>query len=152
MALATLDQYRNTPGTPPVTDDDALQLLLDDATARVDELTLTAVFTTDAQGLPVDPRVAGALARATVKQAAHQITHLEDSDGIPQGAMTLGPLVLPATTGMEARYSADAVTILRTSGLLGGHVLTSRRAWLAPSHMGEYLAGGDGSGYYGAAE
>lgn len=141
MSLATLAQYRDTPGVPPVPDDAALQLLLDDATARVDELTLTAVFATDVTGQPVDPRVASALARATVKQAAHQMTHGADADGVPEGAMTLGPLVLPATTGMEARYSADAVTVLRTSGLMGTHVLANRGALLAPSHLGEYVPG-----------
>jgi hypothetical protein len=148
MSLATLAQYRDTPGTPPVPDDAALQLLLDDATARVDELTLTAVFATDAQGLPVDPRVASALARATVKQAAHQIAHADDeaASGIAQGALTLGPLVLPATTGQEARYSPDAVTVLRTSGLLGGHVLSGRGAIMAPSHLGEYVPATYGGG------
>lgn len=125
MAYATPTEYRARPGVPAVPDDDQLQQLLDDASARLDELTVTAVYATDVYGMPTDVGVASAFRQACITQAAHmQNTPQEDQDGIPQGQMTLGPLTLPATTGTASRYASSALASLRGAGLISSIVLT----------------------------
>lgn len=125
MAYATPTEYRARPGVPAITDDAQLQQLLQDASDRLDELTVTAVYATDANGMPTEVGVVSAFRQACITQAAHMhVTPEEEQEGVPQGQMTLGPLTLPATSGGAARYASSALASLRGAGLISSAVLT----------------------------
>lgn len=96
------------------------------ASRVVDELLLTAVYATDAAGMPTDPVVAEALTRATCAQAAYQAA-LGDPAGVGAGHISQASIgsisftrAAPGSQGSTpGRYSPQAVQILRQAGLLG---------------------------------
>lgn len=106
--------------------------LLVQATRRVDELLIAAVYPVDGDGMPTDPRVAEALRDATCAQVAWFV-ELGDEQG--SGAaerysmVRIGDVQLSggsASAGADGRFAPDTVRILRGAGLLSGH------PWVVP--------------------
>jgi len=119
MAYATPAQYRATPGTPDVDDDDLLAQRLQDASDTLDGLLIGATYPVDAAGEPTTAGVASLFQRLTITQAAYAA-----------GGGTLGPLQLPAGgSGSDDRYAPAVLTQLRASGLLTTQVLGVWPRW-----------------------
>ncbi|MDF5756656.1 hypothetical protein [Spongiactinospora sp. TRM90649] len=97
------------------------------ASERIDELLLGAVYPTDEDGRPVEDDVREALMRATCAQAAWQVT-VGDPYGVASAfkSVSIGSVKLDreasTSTGAQ-RYAQDALSILRTAGLLPGSII-----------------------------
>jgi hypothetical protein len=110
--------------------------LLVQATRRVDELLIAAVYRVDQDGMPTDPDVAAALRNATCAQAAwFEETGDEQGSGIAErySSVRIGNVQLAgpgegssSSSSSDGRFAPDAVRILRLAGLLNGH------PWVVP--------------------
>ncbi|MEE2041278.1 hypothetical protein Q8791_29040 [Nocardiopsis sp. CT-R113] len=119
---ATVEDLGAFLGPAAVVPEDAEQLL-DQASEVVDELLLSARYAVDAAGMPTDPDVAEALARATCAQAVY----IDDSGdrtgaGSQWSSASLGGASYVRATGGPGPmgHAPRAVRILRTAGLCRG--------------------------------
>ena len=105
---------------------------LREASAQVDQMLLTAIYQTDSDEKPVDPRIAEALMNATCAQALHVHEYGDEvtirESGIP---VSLGPLSLGGRRGSSSGGASDtpvwapqSVAFLTGAGLIVGPVLT----------------------------
>lgn len=126
MAYATAAEYASATHQEVPTGDQlqTLEDRLQGASDRLDDLTVAAVYPVDRFGMPTTAAVADAFRAATIAQARWQSEH---GDALPgeQGAMQLGTLQLPATSAADAKYSPEAVAILRRAGLLSTAVVSA---------------------------
>lgn len=135
---ATTADYANAIHEAPETGTN-LRRVLRVASARVDEMTMTAIYATDSvTELPTDAAVTVALRDATVLQAGYQV-EIGDPYGVgatdDYQSVTAGGITLTrgssgnggaSTTG---RYSAEAYEVLRAAGLTGTSPLPVGSAW-----------------------
>lgn len=136
---ATSADYANAIHETPATGTN-MRRVLRVASARVDEMVLTAIYDTDSVTLlPTDSAVTVALRDATVAQAAHQIG-TDDPYGIgaeKYQSVTAGGISLSRGQGRggvsssTGRWSPEAREILRAAGLTGGSPLPGPVAWYA---------------------
>lgn len=118
-AYATADDYIDYTGKPGPADIDRW---LARASERVDELLSNAIYETDAEGFPADPKLRDAVRRATCAQAAWTIA-VGDEFGtasafkdVSMGSVRLSRV--DTKTGEAPRYAQDAVSILLSAGFL----------------------------------
>lgn len=119
----TADYARWLQAAPPVGAARSLRV----ASERVDELLRTAVYQTDAEGLPVDQEQRDALRWATCAQADYQRAigdpygrgALGTLTSVSIGSVSIGRGVTASGTTAPPRYSDQAVSYLATAGLLG---------------------------------
>jgi hypothetical protein len=100
---------------------------LERASERIDELLLCAVYRVDDDGRPTDPKEREAIVRATCAQAAWS-REVGDKYGVASAfkSVRIGSVQLDRAGSGESgppRYAQDAVSILRTAGLLPGFVI-----------------------------
>ncbi|MEV6033570.1 hypothetical protein AB0L65_20615 [Nonomuraea sp. NPDC052116] len=129
VVYATADDYAAyTAKTAP----DGIEASLARASERVDELLIGAVYATNEQEMPTDPKERDAIMRATCAQAAWMI-----ATGDPYGVASafkdiqIGSVRLGRANGGEAgpaRHAPDASRILHTAGLLPGYAFDTT-AW-----------------------
>lgn len=121
---ATPEQLAEQTGQPAPAD---AERLLRRASEDVDDALKTALYLTDADGMPTDPAIVDALAAATVAQAEYVIEQGGDDTGAAGqwDSVSIGPVAMGGRRGGPA--TPDAVDIgpraLRTlyrSGLLPG--------------------------------
>lgn len=135
---ATTTDYANAIHEAPETGTN-LRRVLRVASARVDEMTMTAIFATDSvTELPTDAAVAVALRDATVLQAAYQC-EIGDPYGLSTAdeyqSVTAGGITLTRGQGQggasstSGRWSAEAYEKLRAAGLTGTSPLPVGSAW-----------------------
>lgn len=133
-AYATSADYANAIHETPTTGVN-LRRVLRVASARVDEMLVTAIYETDTVTLlPTDTAVAAAMRDATCLQAQHQI---ESGDPYGTGSadeyqqVTAGGITLTrgqgqgGSTSLPTRWGSDAYEKLRSAGLTGGTPLPS---------------------------
>lgn len=128
---ATLEDLREFIGkTPPSSIGDAQ---LREASEVVDEILLTAIYRTNAEGVAACVATRDAIRDATCAQALHTDEYGSESELAAQGgAVSLGPLSLPAINsggskgsgGGVGPWSPRAIRILRGQGLIVGPVLS----------------------------
>lgn len=125
--MADLRQYATTAeyAASPLTDGTTTDRALVAASLDVDTLLTTAVYATDANGLPTDTDVADAIRDATIAQAQYA-AGLGDNANVGAGRITqaqIGSVSFQrrGSGGQDTpgRYSPQAVQILRQAGLLG---------------------------------
>ncbi|MER6505895.1 hypothetical protein ABT158_03740 [Nonomuraea sp. NPDC001636] len=100
---------------------------LERASERIDELLLCAVYRVGGDGSPADAKERKAITRATCAQAAWSRA-VGDPYGVASafGTVKIGSVQLERVGGgatSPPRYAQDAVSILRTAGLLPGYVI-----------------------------
>ena len=127
MAYATHTNLTGAGSSVVIPDD--TWYTLDTASARIDEILIGAVYDVAVHGMPTDADVIDTLKRATVAQALFMLQG-GDETGQTAGlqSQTIGRTAWTrkATTGrVGTAYAPDAVTILRTAGLLP----TTARRW-----------------------
>ncbi|GGW67940.1 hypothetical protein [Streptomyces griseoloalbus] len=121
---ATPEQYTAWTGQQPPADIDRL---LARASEDVDSALTTAVYVTDALGMPTEPAIVQALADATCAQVEYQRATGDDGTGAAGrwGSVSLGPVSLgdrrdgPAAAG-DVDMAPRAHRVLRRAGLLPG--------------------------------
>ncbi|MEV5086875.1 hypothetical protein AB0N18_02810 [Streptomyces griseoincarnatus] len=121
---ATPEQFTAWTGQQPPAD---IERLLARASEDVDAALVTAVYATDALGMPTDPRVIQALADATCAQVEYQQATGDDGTGAAGrwGSVSLGPVSLgdrrdgPTAAG-DVDLAPRAHRTLRGAGLLPG--------------------------------
>lgn len=121
---ATAADYTTFTGDPAP---EGIESLLYRASRLVESLTITARYTVDADHLPTDALVREAFKDATCAQAAW-FDETGDTSGASAryNSMSLGNLSLSGggtgsatnTSASDSRYAPEAVSILRTAGLL----------------------------------
>jgi hypothetical protein len=122
MAYATHEEFTAflDPDSPPA----HARRLLDTASDQVDELLLNAVYEVDAEGNPVSPKVADALAKATIYQAHYLMTTGDETgananvSSMSQGGLSIARSFGANGSGKTPRYSENAIGALRREGLL----------------------------------
>lgn len=105
-------------------------LLLARATARVDELLLTAVYHVDDRGRATHPAVAKAIVDATCAQAAWfgetgddtASGYIERHGDVKIGNVQVSGIAAMRADGADPRFAPDTVRILAAAGLLSGRV------------------------------
>lgn len=117
-STAQLSAYLDGP-TP-----DGARRLLRRASAKVDELLLTATYRTDTAGMPVDAPVAAALAEATCAQVEWWGETGDDGTGAVAAlaGARIGTVQLPGKAGTGdgiPEYAPAAVSALRRANLTG---------------------------------
>ncbi|WP_113705369.1 hypothetical protein [Nonomuraea lactucae] len=104
---------------------DGIAAALARASERIDELLLGAVYNTDDNEMPTDPKEREAIMRATCAQAAWSLA-LGDPYGVASAFkdVQIGSVRLGGrnTDGGPPRHAPDAARILHTAGLLPGYV------------------------------
>ena len=123
---ATPADLNGPPWRAAVTNDDATDLLMQ-ATPLLEELTKTAVYTTNAQGLPTDPVIAAAFKDAACAQAKYFL----DTGDITGAAgrfntISLGSFSVSGGTAGSVnnqtaavqRFAPQATQILANAGLI----------------------------------
>jgi|SRR5689334_23345 len=125
---ATTGDYANSPYSTSVPDSTiSMRRALLVASARIDELISTAIYTTDDTTLlPTDSAVATALRDATVAQAAYAIgtgdaygLGVEQYQSVSVGGISLTRGSTSAGSSVPGRYAPQAMEILRAAGLTG---------------------------------
>ncbi|CAL9607327.1 hypothetical protein SUDANB95_05516 [Actinosynnema sp. ALI-1.44] len=118
---ADLIAYGAPPGTVLPTGPEATRQLTR-ASARVDELLLTALYTTDTNGMPTKAAVVQALKDATCAQVVWWATGAGDETGAASRwtDVGIGSLKLSSKSAVggdsSQRYAPDAVAHLRSAG------------------------------------
>ncbi|MFF4467966.1 hypothetical protein ACFYZ3_00255 [Streptomyces sp. NPDC001599] len=101
--------------------------VLDRASDDIDGLLIGAVYDTDADGMPTDPKVQAALRKATLAQAEY-LVETKDLTGAQRqwGTLTVGEVSYArGTSGQEpGRIAPAALQALRVSGALNRWVVT----------------------------
>lgn len=122
VVYATAADYAAFTGKPAP---EGIDASLARASERIDELLIGAVYDTDDQEMPTDPRERDAITRATCAQAAWML-----ATGDPYGVaaafkdISIGSVRLSRAGSGEsapARHAPDAGRILHTAGLLPGY-------------------------------
>lgn len=121
---ATPEQLAAWTGQPAPPDADRL---LARASEDVDDALLTAVYVTDAAGMPTDPAIRQALADAACAQVEYQQATGDDGTGAAGrwGSVSIGPVSLgdrrdgPQNTG-DVDLAPRAARALKRAGLLPG--------------------------------
>ena len=125
---ATLEQYRAQPGGGSYTDD-AITAMLPQASLRLDEILIGAIYETDEDDMPVDAGVAEIFMRATCAQAKFMLVQ-DDETGAKHGYqnVSVGSVSYSraqGATGVDAeRFAPAAISILRVEGVLPINALT----------------------------
>ncbi|TMR97538.1 hypothetical protein [Nonomuraea basaltis] len=107
---------------------DGIDQVLARASERIDELLMGAVYQTDETEMPADADTREAIRRATCAQAAWTIA-VGDPYGVASAfkSVSIGSVKLDRAGGAgesgPPRYAQDALSILRTTGLLPGYVI-----------------------------
>ncbi|MEV5673509.1 hypothetical protein AB0L28_32650 [Streptomyces sp. NPDC052503] len=121
---ATPEQLTAWTGQPAPPDADRL---LARASEDVDDALLSAVYVTDALGVPTDPKIVAALADATCAQVEYQQATGDDGTGAAGrwDAVSIGPVSLSGRqSGPQAAGDVDlaprAHRALKRAGLLPG--------------------------------
>nr|WTB07398.1 hypothetical protein OG546_26175 [Streptomyces antimycoticus] len=121
---ATPEQYTAWTGQPAPADADRL---LARASEDVDDALTTAVYATDALGMPTDPAIVQALADATCAQVEYQQATGDDGTGAAGrwDAVSIGPVSLSGrkdgpTAAGDVDLAPRAYRALRRAGLLPG--------------------------------
>lgn len=121
---ATPEQLTAWTGQPAPPDADRL---LARASEDVDDALLSAVYVTDALGMPTDPKIVAALADATCAQVEYQQATGDDGTGAAGrwDAVSIGPVSLSGRqSGPQAAGDVDlaprAHRALKRAGLLPG--------------------------------
>ncbi|AGK80402.1 hypothetical protein SFUL_5514 [Streptomyces microflavus DSM 40593] len=120
---ATPEQLADATGQPAPAD--AVRLLIR-ASEDVDDALLTAVYGTDATGMPTDPDVRDALAAATCAQVEYVTAQGGDDTGAAGqwGSVSIGPVAMSDRKGGPVGSSVDlgprALRTLTRAGLLPG--------------------------------
>ncbi|MEU6441351.1 hypothetical protein [Streptomyces sp. NPDC047046] len=101
--------------------------LLARASEDVDDALLSALYATDAEGLPTDPAVVAALADATCAQVEYQLATGDDGTGAGGrwGSVSIGPVSLSdprdaPRAGGDLDLAPRAYRVLRRAGLAPG--------------------------------
>jgi hypothetical protein len=121
---ATPEQLTAWTGQPAPADADRL---LARASEDIDDALISAVYCTDAAGMPTDPAIVQALADATCAQVEYQQATGDDGTGAAGrwDSVTIGPVSLsgrtdsPAAAG-DVDLAPRAYRVLRRAGLLPG--------------------------------
>jgi hypothetical protein len=124
LVYATPDDYTDYTHTPAPAD---IAGDLERASERIDELLMCAVYRVDDAGTPTEPKEREAIVRATCAQAAWS-REVGDKYGVASTfkVVKMGSVQLDRGGGSESgppRHAQDAVSILRTAGLLPGYVI-----------------------------
>ncbi len=129
VVYATAADFEAFTGKPAP---DGIASSLARASERVDELLLGAVYDTDDNEMPTDPKEREAIMRATCAQAAFML-----ATGDPYGVaaafkdIAIGSVRLSRAGGggaAPARHAPDAARILHTAGLLPNYTFDTA-AW-----------------------
>ena len=125
-SYASASDWVDSPVTDGPVPSDVAKLLAR-ASLAVDELLLTAVYDTDAEGYPTEPTIVEALRDATLAQASYW-TETGDSTGAGDGggsmsigSVSLGGSRMPVTSKLErdlTRRAPLAEQILNNAGLI----------------------------------
>ncbi|MBX6357359.1 MAG: hypothetical protein IRZ05_16090 [Micromonosporaceae bacterium] len=121
---ATPEQLTAWTGQPAPPD---AERLLARASEDVDDALISAVYATDAAGMPTDPAIVQALADATCAQVEYQQATGDDGTGAAGrwDSVSIGPVSLsgradaPAAAG-DVDLAPRAYRVLRRAGLLPG--------------------------------
>ncbi len=106
---------------------------LREASAQVDQMLLTAVYSTDSDDFPTDPKVREAVRLATCAQALHVDEHgdevqiLEASGPVALGPLSLGSRQSASGSGGGSSvpvWAPKAIAFLTAEGLIVGPVQT----------------------------
>ncbi|MEU8195236.1 hypothetical protein AB0C10_15795 [Microbispora amethystogenes] len=115
---ATAQDYADYAGSSGPAD---IERRLARASERIDELLVQAIYETDDQEFPVDPKLREAVTKATCAQAAWVLA-VGDEFGTASAFkdVTMGTVRLTRADGEGAspRYAQDAVSILHQAGFL----------------------------------
>lgn len=125
MTYATPTDWANRFRRPEPAGDELADLVeqLQAAADKVDELLSRARYRVDTFGNPTELRVAEALRQATLDQWAYTRDVDPDDLGVAYGAITVGPVALPAGgAAASGRFAPNAVARLRRERLLTMHV------------------------------
>ncbi|WP_192809930.1 hypothetical protein [Actinomadura rudentiformis] len=104
--------------------------LLRVASQIVDEILIGAIYDTDADDAPTDPNVAARLREATCAQAAYLLALGDDTGATTQaGSHSVGG-VSASRAQAAPRWAPQAVSVLRSAGLVPVHpVVPGRPVW-----------------------
>ncbi|MEV4245231.1 hypothetical protein AB0J63_17670 [Streptosporangium canum] len=125
MAHATTQDYEDYTGT---TAPAGIGLMLTRASRVIDAALISAIYTTDDDGMATDPRVLAALRDATIEQAAAWVVGGEDGtgaapiyDNVSIGSVTLGGRTggTAGSAGTADGLASQARQVLAQAGLLG---------------------------------
>ncbi|MFE7029452.1 hypothetical protein ACFU9Y_04015 [Streptomyces sp. NPDC057621] len=127
MAYATVEQFADHMDPEPVPAN--ARRLLETATIRIDELLVGARYSVDDDGNPMDPVDRAIFAKAVCLQAQFmKDTGDETGANANVTSMSQGGLSVGRSSGADGRtiprYSQDAVSYLRTRGVLPVHPYT----------------------------
>ncbi|MER8086614.1 hypothetical protein ABTZ57_16125 [Streptomyces sp. NPDC094048] len=120
---ATPDQLADATGQPAPPD---AERLLRRASEDVDDALKTAVYRTDAEGMPTDPAIVAALADATVAQVEYVTAQGGDDTGAAGqwDSVSIGPVAMSGRRGGPVGSAVDigprALRALARAGLLPG--------------------------------
>ncbi|MFI6813272.1 hypothetical protein ACIBG7_12710 [Nonomuraea sp. NPDC050328] len=129
LVYATAQDYADYTGQDAP---DGIEQALARASERIDELLMGAVYAVDAAEMPTDTKVRQAVRQATCAQAAWSIA-VGDPYGVASAfkSVSIGSVKLDRASGGAGdgppRYAQDALSILRTAGLLPGIVIDGPR-------------------------
>jgi len=127
MPYATLQEFTDFLDPDPVPANAAR--LLKNASRKLDQLLIGAVYDTDAEGLPTDPELADVFREAVCLQAQY-IAALADETGANSNInqMRVGDVyyfrALSVVGNGTPRVSPDMLDLLRTAGVTPVHPIT----------------------------
>ncbi|WP_344677231.1 hypothetical protein [Saccharopolyspora taberi] len=117
------------PADAVIPDEPEASRLLARASEAVEELTFTAIYDTDADGMPVDPEDVAAFRDATCAQAVHWLETGDESGQAGQwGTVSIGSVSLSRNgagnaDGSDGRTPDTVSRPLRLAGLLPGYIV-----------------------------